>query len=490
MCDCAFAAVPATVCAAPGTLTPSYCATVLYVHMSPPAPQTPVERHNTASCTRPHSAGGLFALFLALGTPFSDAEQLVKLLDPHTVMIDTAPPGCGVIAMALRYARNWGMFSGRVFRTTLENMVEVYSGDRNLTFLGLLELRGTELAIVVTNPNVAAVEYLHVKTTPHMRVVDAVVAATSVPPIYPPMQRRVWTADGNMAVDTLTDACESSLALNAGECASVRTPPLSPIEPAVLAIPSPNPLTCVIAIRLAPAVLNNFPLRLWDGWWLSLRPQDAFLNRMRPFTDIHKYIDDRVRFAPRSASVLGLTLFSDLDWAEVTRGWVRPGGEPPPMPNTPLARAKARGRASQDHEDARRANVEAALERFLHAMVEGDDNRDGVISEAELRRAVAGGLVLPGDMVLLFGTSDVQRVMRYLDIDRSGTVSYVELMRVASVHNVDLAARGHGVQRRTFTGPVQMLGALVDAVAINLERMSVSHEDYERVAAINTGCEL
>ncbi|KAJ8313898.1 hypothetical protein KUTeg_008459, partial [Tegillarca granosa] len=55
-------------------------------------------------------------------------------------------------------------------------------------------------------------------------------------------------------------------------------------------------------------VICNYPLQCYDGWWLSLKPGDSFVERLQPLKDIQKLCSDCERFAEYNEKTLGFVV--------------------------------------------------------------------------------------------------------------------------------------------------------------------------------------
>ncbi|MBK8459947.1 MAG: patatin-like phospholipase family protein [Micropruina sp.] len=168
-------------------------------------------------------------------------------------------------------------------------ILEDYTGSADVTFQQLLECTGRELCVAVTNVTRMMTEYCHPKTTPNMPVRVAIRMSMSLPVLLQPVLLQKTGALGD--VDTAE-------------------------------------------VYVDGGVLCNNPSHAFDGWWLSMAPTDGFLHRVLDLDDAAGYYARSVRFSPINEQTLAFTLFSS-DEADLTRTWVRPGGGPPPRPQTP-----------------------------------------------------------------------------------------------------------------------------------------------------------
>lgn len=62
-------------------------------------------------------------------------------------------------------------------------------------------------------------------------------------------------------------------------------------------------LVCLII----PMILNE-P----SGWWLSMKPEDSFLKRMQPLTDVGRLMMKKERFGTFNEKTFGLIIVSQI----------------------------------------------------------------------------------------------------------------------------------------------------------------------------------
>lgn len=382
------------------------------------------------------SMGSFMAMMMAIGMPAADIREMAYAYNLAKLMQDHRPIGGSILRMRA-FLNNLGMNSGKKLRKFGRNLLTMYVGDPDITFQGLLELRGIELAVVVTNANIAAAEYLHVKTAPHMRIIDAVLASVAIPVVLRPTER-IFSDDSGTR-DMYVDG----------------------------------------------GALCNYPLHVFDGWWLSLKPEDAFLNRMRPLKNINHFFPEHIRFKRRNPKTLGFTVFHNGE-ADLTRKWIRDGGGPPRRPFTTLARNAARREATEEIYRRSRAKLDTAIETFLDAVQAADADRSGTLDLNEVAELLRGNSLSQEQLHLLFGTDNPTEIMKFLDIDNSGTVTFDEIWEFVSAHNFDIASRFTGLGRRDIKGPSALLSAVFDAVTVTLSRLFLRPQDKDRTVAINT----
>ncbi|ESO84597.1 hypothetical protein LOTGIDRAFT_168662 [Lottia gigantea] len=137
------------------------------------------------------------------------------------------------------------------------NHIEKKVGDADITFKQLYKKKGIELCICVTNVNRMDVIFCHVKTTPHLPIRRAVVMSMSIPGYFKASKETLF---GSM--DVYVDG----------------------------------------------GLLCNYPIHCFDGWYLSLKPDDSFLTKFTPLSNLTNLYDPAVRFGGFNEKTLGFQL--------------------------------------------------------------------------------------------------------------------------------------------------------------------------------------
>eukprot|EP00571_Detonula_confervacea_P003366 CAMPEP_0172325364 /NCGR_PEP_ID=MMETSP1058-20130122/53821_1 /TAXON_ID=83371 /ORGANISM="Detonula confervacea, Strain CCMP 353" /LENGTH=1030 /DNA_ID=CAMNT_0013041887 /DNA_START=6 /DNA_END=3098 /DNA_ORIENTATION=- len=171
------------------------------------------------------SAGCAPALFLALGLDGKQAKAETDLLE-MSEFFDANSIGNNKISLVYNLMTKLGMHPGDKCIEYFGELLEKYTGDPDLTFLDLYQMYGTELCISVSNISRQQSEYLHVNTTPDLPIKLAIRASMSVPFLWRPIE----LADGEKYVDG--------------------------------------------------GVFNNFPLKAFDGFFLSTQSTDSVLSKV------------------------------------------------------------------------------------------------------------------------------------------------------------------------------------------------------------------
>jgi hypothetical protein len=222
----------------------------------------------------------------------------------------------------------------------------------------------------------------------------------------------------------------------------------------------------------------------FDGWWLSMKADDTFLQRLRPLDRVRELSHDQVRFQPRNPRTLGLTVFdrAELDASE---WWVPTGGGPPPRPQTPLAAARVSSEQKLEHRHALHGDLDKAARRLLEAMADIETSGDGRVSRDEITRLFDGGKLPVEDAKTLFGTTELGAIFEALDTNKDGTIAYEELVRFIDGRNVDLTAH----TRLGLPSPTSMtsfVSTVFNTLLMHLRKVTLHPEDRFRTVPIDT----
>lgn len=378
------------------------------------------------------SVGSILALFAAVGASSDYMRERVPADLPGLVMDGSG----GRLGSALRTAVTRGMHPGQRSYDFLGEVLEEYTGSPDVTFKQLLERCGRELCVAVTNVNRMMTEYCHTKTTPNMPVRVAVRMSMSLPVLLQPV-----------------------LLAKHGDDAD-----LSGAE-----------------VYVDGGLMCNNPTHAFDGWWLSLEPEDAFLRKLQPLERAADSYPRAMRFSPENPRTLGFTLFSS-DEADLTRGWVRPGGGPPPRPTTPAVEAFE---SVERHRDTL-SRLQKPLQRLLSVLDDFDLNQDGVISEQELSAAIEAGDISSVELLSIFGTTSPAEIFAAVNRDENNLLDFGELVQFIESVGVDVTTQLVGFPARPPTSLLGFASNLLDAMSRDLTRANHAPGDRERTIPIGT----
>ncbi len=383
------------------------------------------------------SSGSLFATLVAMGFTADELRDLLYETDLVALMRDAR---FGRLSELINLFTIYGFNPGFRLMEWLGKLLEDRVGAADVTFLQLYERCGRELCIPITNITRMMTEYCHPKTTPDMPVRLAVGMSMSLPVLMQPYKilRKIGTA-GKSEEDLYTDG----------------------------------------------GLLCNYPLHAFDGWWLSMAPEDTYVKRMRPLKDVARFMHPTERFHPVNAETLGFTVFDGKE-LDITSSWQLPEGGAPPRPDTTLARSKAAAEADEAERAALSQELEAAFERLMHALDVVERDGDGRVSRDEIEGLFDSGQLSADDARLLFGSADVHDIFLSLDRNQDGQISYDELLKFMDAHNLDLTARALGTRRTESSSVSGFMSNVFHTMLVHIRRSSLKHEDRGRTVPIDT----
>ncbi|XP_070210981.1 uncharacterized protein [Littorina saxatilis] len=311
----------------------------------------------------------------------------------------------------------------------------------DLCWLQLYQKYGKKLCIIVTNLNHMTTEYCHPKTTPDMPIRTALRMSMAIPGLFSAMKYKHHGTE-----DVYVDG----------------------------------------------GVLCNYPIHCFDGWYLSMKPEDSFMRRLQPLRDIPLIMERNNRFGDYNDNTLGMLLYSDAE-EDILRinlerrvGCLNP---PKPEKETKLylqrqKEAKMKQRAEREH-----ARVVQAVDSFLRVLKKHNIDRNDVIDRHELEAAFQDEKEFPRDQAeVLFGKDfTVTQAFEILDRDDNGRIRYDELVRFIEENGVSLQSRFLGYERKEIKNFMTFLGTLQSCLIFNVKRLYVEERDLERTVGINTG---
>lgn len=168
------------------------------------------------------SAGSFTALCMALGLDSKQIQEEMSNLD-----LTSFYDGGTEANQMLNAVNKLGMHPAATLTDKMGDVLQRYGGDSNMTFLDLYENCGVELCILVSNLSRSESEYCHVNTTPNLQIKKAIRASMSFPILFQPTQ--VSEDPNSMYVDG--------------------------------------------------GLYNNYPIKAFDGWYLSTKPGDSILTK-------------------------------------------------------------------------------------------------------------------------------------------------------------------------------------------------------------------
>lgn len=129
------------------------------------------------------SAGAITAAVVAVGATSEDVADIVANTNFKAFMDDSL----GVVRDAKRLLQNYGWYKGDAFGDWMKRLIYSFTGDTNLTFRGLAELkerdpkRYRDLYIVGTNLSMQMAQIYSKEHTPDMPIWRAIRVSMSIP---------------------------------------------------------------------------------------------------------------------------------------------------------------------------------------------------------------------------------------------------------------------------------------------------------------------
>ncbi|XP_072179358.1 uncharacterized protein [Diadema setosum] len=380
------------------------------------------------------SAGAMWATLLAIGYDSYEIEAFLGL-NLRKVFLDAQ---CGSCSLLPNLLRHFGWHPARALFEWFGDRLEEMLGDADATFRDLYKAKNIELCIVVTNLSLMSAEYCHVKTVPNMPIRTAVRMSLAIPGLFGAVRSR-QSGSSDYYVDG--------------------------------------------------GVLCNYPIHAFDGWWLSMDPEDSMLRRLCPLEDIGRLWDKKERFGTKNPKTIGLLLYSsdepDIMVAKLLKRKVRKSMRP----TTKLSKQRMKMKEMRDAAFREHHIVTAAMSSFLQLLRDCDLDRSGTITRQELKDAFAkGGDVFNEDQRRdLFGANyEVDDIFDFLNCDEDDEISFNELMTFAEQNGVAIQTNFQGYSRRDINKVSDFFAALTDTLLVNVKRLFNSDDDIERTIGIDT----
>ncbi|XP_013393020.1 uncharacterized protein LOC106160810 [Lingula anatina] len=372
------------------------------------------------------SAGACTAGMLALGYTPRDIAALLDL-DQEFLVQDAH---CGKLAMLPNLYCKFGWNPGKRYIEVLRLYVREATGKADYTFGDLYRDRGIELCVVVTNVTKMGIEYLHPKTTPDMPIAEAMQMSSSIPGFFqPPSYKKgdhlEYYVDGGM--------------------------------------------------------LCNYPVHVFDGWYLSMRPEDSFFQRLGseepPF---HKY----------NEKTLGLIVYA-TDEQDLMKVSVHQSCKDVywKLPDTKLAGKRGPQFKELQAEIKKKAAVIHAAKTFFPMLKACDLDKDGNIDLHEFKLAMDRLSQTNPDVIeTLFGKDmDWEEAFKEIDTDSSLEFTAAEFM--SFLERKGVVSPLEYISDVSLV-PIKTLGdftsALINTFTLQAYRQFLKPRDPERTVGIYT----
>nr|XP_022321595.1 uncharacterized protein LOC111123501 isoform X3 [Crassostrea virginica] len=380
------------------------------------------------------SVGSITALMVALGYTSQDTREVARM--DLTKYFDAS---CGKLSLLYNLLKYLGWHPMNTFYDFIGDIVEKKLGCKDATFLDLYKRTGKELCVVVTNLTNMEEEYFHPKTTPDIALRLAIRISISIPGLMQPVKIR-------------RNGMES--------------------------------------IYADGAVLVNYPISCFDGWWLSMKKEDSFFKRLQPVEMLPTILDRKNKFArdeETANKTLGFVLPDDYGIHRYHCLLTKSGNTRVIYPNTPLARKALRKKKKvrklgQEHE-----GLKSTLNKFLQMTSKYNEDSEECISREELTQIFDDENFSSLEKERLFGkNASVENVMNLLDSDGNGKISFKEIVEYCEEMGFAIASRGSGLNRLHVDSFSDYIGSVFNTMYVNVDQLGFSVEDLPRTIGLNT----
>ncbi|XP_055997677.1 uncharacterized protein LOC125647015 [Ostrea edulis] len=379
------------------------------------------------------SAGSIIAALMAAGITIEDYREVLD----HALM-NVFDAGWGYLSLIPNLLYHFGWHPNVKVYEIIGKLFEKQLGNKDITFKQFYEQTGKEVCIVVTNLNYLKEEYCHPKTTPDMPVRLAIRMSCSFPGV---MQAIQYTHDNE--TNTYTDG----------------------------------------------GVSCYYPICCFDGWWLSMKKGDSFIEKLHPLDDVPILMRDENRFKTDPATfnkTLGFYLYaesgSDHMKFELEKRLRVHDCE---LPDTRLARKMGDQRRFIERASREHRRVVLAADEFLK-VVRKMIIDNSIITKETFEHAFVSDFVREESFRILFGDEcTVEEAFEILDDDGNGEISYNELVEFIQGIGVHIQERISGLGKLEINSFSSFMFAMFSSFWISKDHVDLD-KDLDRTVGINT----
>ncbi|XP_060070451.1 uncharacterized protein LOC132550406 [Ylistrum balloti] len=229
-------------------------------------------------------------------------------------------------------------------------------------------------------------------------------------------------------------------------------------------------------------VLCNYPIHCFDGWWLSMKPEDTFIHRMCDGQQLPVILSKACRFGKKSDKTLGFLVYSETE-ADSFRFYLENRTPVQARSNSQLNR---RRRAELLEKARERKRIGAAVSRLLPLLDKYDESHDGKIDYQEFQK-VYDHFSDEDKQTLFAENARCQDIFKRLDRNGNGQVTLQEIARFVEQRGLAVNQRYLGYKRQDVTSIVSYASTIFNTMLLNLKRLYMEYDDLERTVGINTG---
>ncbi|KAK2182160.1 hypothetical protein NP493_364g01050 [Ridgeia piscesae] len=377
------------------------------------------------------------AALLAVGYDSYHLEKIFSA-DIQNVMSDHK---FGLISLLPNLIKSYGWNPGDKLYKWFGQKMKERTGNADITFQQVYDKFGIELCIVTTNLNQMMSEYCHPKTTPDMPVRLAVCMSAAIPVYLKPVCYKL-----NVKPELFVDG----------------------------------------------GLLCNYPIHSFDGWWLSMKPEDQFLKKMQPLSSRSRLVlNDDDRFGEYNPATIGFLLYEDQErevFQTLLDERVDTDSGEAIIPDTKLSRSQKERSKNKDDLSDKHTQLAAAADKFLQALQKQGLDKKEEIGKKDLEDMLAKESLSEGDLKVLFGekTSADDIFVKLAEKKEDG----FDLGRIAvylEKQGLDLQAGYMSQFKNTSINCLKdFLVMLKETMVVNTQRLMVKKQDIHRTVGINT----
>lgn len=384
------------------------------------------------------SGGAVVAALLSVGFNSHQLQQFLTQ-DPHKLLLDHS---CGYLSLLPSLLRSYGWNPGQRVYNWLGSRLREVTGKSDISFSEVQRMFGKDLCIVVTNLNQMCSEYCHAKTTPDMPIRVAVRMSMSLPGVYKPVRYKKDQHD-----DVYVDG----------------------------------------------SLLCSYPVHCFDGWWLSMETDDAFVKRI-PSQRARK-VDDEDRFGTFNSHTIGFLLYSEEEQEKYQTILDNPQKNAlHDIPKTKLAKNHQEQSEARQKVATEQQEMATAVDKFLQALKAYRLDRTRSITRNDLQNALSkvrtlckDGALTDEDLKLLFGEKVTpDDIFMQIDINKADQISYPELVGYLERKGLHLQSKYLAHKRQEIRSLVDYVLAVHETVQGESKLSHVKNRDGERTVGINT----
>ncbi|XP_067948238.1 uncharacterized protein [Watersipora subatra] len=391
------------------------------------------------------SAGAITAGLLAVGY----TSEEIHILYEYDVEYNVKDGTCGLLSLLPNMFRHYGWNPGERATRWFGECLAVKTRNPDITFQEVLDIYGVELCIVAVNLSTRCEEYFHPKTTPSMPIKLAARMSSSLPGYFQPVKQGT-------------------------------------------------------SVYIDGGLLCNYPVHVFDGWWLSMDKDDVFYKKMGSLDNLPSLMERKNRFGGYNQKTLGFCMYSMFDDKALRfelekRHKINVTDRQ--RPETKLAMKRSKMMKERDQRVETRDAKLDALSRFFKVLrkchvASGDDCLKKSELIAQFQQLLEESSDSDGERLftkthvdVIFGpNTDLISLLEDIHAESSDKVSSTDLIAFLNKNNVDLhAILGQQYLLRT---QVHTFGSFFMTIQESLmnsaRRVYIQTEDLDRTVGINT----